>query len=133
MATSATVLLNRFSYPKVPGDQPWSQIDVTGPAAYVQMVPSSTPGVPPTGGQEIHAQDFGLQALEFVVAMGSQDGGYWGIIVPLGGSIATHKELTPGDDFDSVLLVWMDPTTGLQATAGDDLSTSTMRLLGVGR
>lgn len=132
MATSATILLNRFSYPKQPGDQPWSMIDVAGPAAYVEFAPSASPGTPPTGGQEIRAQDFGLQSLEFVMAMGSSDGVHSGVIVPLGGSLATHRELTPGDDFLAVALVWMEIATGQQAAAGD-LSTSTMRLLGIGR
>jgi hypothetical protein len=135
VATSAALLLTRFSYPKVPGDQPWSIIDVTGPASYTEVTPGSPgpPVVAPTGGQEIWAQDFGLQAFDFVVAMGSNDGQYAGVIVPVGGTVTAPGEFTPGGDFESLLLMWMDLSTGLEATAATDLSASFLRLLAIGR
>src|SRR5215467_8560245 len=80
----AAALLTRYSYPKVPGDQYESIIDVTGPASYTPLVPG-TPGppvTPPTGGQRITAQDFGLLALDLVVSMGSTDGGHYVVVVP---------------------------------------------------
>lgn len=128
MATSATQLLVRYSFPKVPGDQPWSIIDVTGPTAYTQLFPQP-PGTPPQGGQMLTAQDFGLQALDFVVAIGTGDGLYVGEIIPLGGNLVIPA-VFDGDDFAVFLLVWMQATGG-EATG--DLSASKMRLLGIGR
>ena len=65
MATSAAQLLSRFSYPKQPGDQPWSIIEVRGPQSYAQV--TGMPG----GGQQVTAADFGLQSLDFVIPMGT--------------------------------------------------------------
>ena len=72
MATS-TFLLTRYGYPKVPGDNPESIIDVVGPTAYVQLVAGSTgpPIVQPTGGQRIFASAFGLQSLDFEIGRAS--------------------------------------------------------------
>jgi len=133
MATSATNLLKRFSFPKVPGDQPWSIIDVAGPLSYVQLVPGAVgpPSTPPSGAQRVTAQDFGLQALDFVVAMANPLGLYFGLIVPLGGTL-TVPRLFLGDDMEAVLLVWM-LIAGGQAAAGTNLSTTRLRLLGIGR
>lgn len=119
MATSTTALLKRFSFPKVPGDQPWSIIDVTGPASYVQV----TPGNPPTGGQRVNAQDFGLQALDFVAAMASTSGQLFVNVIPLGVG-----------EYNSVLLQWMmSGATPEEAPAAGNLSTTTVRLLAIGR
>lgn len=132
MATSATLLLKRYSFPKVPGDQPWSIIDATGPAAYTALVPGTPgpPATPPSGAQRLTADDFGLQALDFVIALGTGNGLYSGVIVPLGGNLTTPVAFA-GDDFVAFLLVWKLVATGAQATG--NLSASKMRLLGIGR
>ena len=131
----ATALLTRYGYPKVPGDQPESIIDVTGPASYTPLVPG-TPGppvTPPTGGQRITAQDFGLQSLDFVVGMGSTGGGYFAVVVPeLIQPLPSPPLPTqlPDGTFAAVLLAWMQVAGG---QASGDLSKSTVRLLAIGR
>src|SRR5215471_21711463 len=108
----ATALLTRFSYPKVPGDQPESILDVTGPASYTPVTPG-TPGppiTPPTGGQRITAADFGLQSLDFVIAIGSTDGSYSVIVVPELIEPVPNPPLPtqlPDGTFSALRLVWM--------------------------
>lgn len=135
MASSVTVM-SRFSYPKVPGDQPWSVVDVTGPASYVAVLPAAAPPPPadeegtlpsaaPSGGQTVTAADFGLQSIDWVGAMGSDDGSYNVSVLP--------GDFSSGSPLDSVVLLWIDAATGLEVTAGTDLSASTVRLLAIGR
>ena len=116
----ATALMSRFSYPKVPGDGFWSIVDVTGPASYTQIA-----GTPPTGGQEVTAADFGLQSLDWVGAMGSDNGQYSVIVMPI--------PFASGAPLGSVLLLWSLATSGAQAAAGANLSARTVRLLAIGR
>ena len=132
----ATALLTRHGYPKVPGDQPESVLDVSGPAAYTPLVPGSPgpPITPPTGGQRITAQDFGLQSLDFVFGMGSTDGRYSVVIIPEliqppppSPPLATQL---PDGTFSAALLMWMNATGGTQATG--NLSQSTVRLFARG-
>lgn len=125
MATSATSLLKRYGYPKVPGDQPWSVLIVTGPANYTPVTPGSPgpPVVSPSGGQLIRAQDFGLQSFDFVVGMASNDGLYFVAVIPLGG----------GGEFNSVLLNWVEANPVEDVPPATNLSTSTVRLLAIGR
>lgn len=131
----ATALLTRFSYPKVPGDQPESIIDVTGPDTYTPLVPGdlgATPPIFPTGGQRITAQDFGLQSLEFVTAMGSNDGKMFAIVIPELFITPPSPPLPtqlPDGTFTAVLLAWMAITGG---QASGDLSDSTIRLFARG-
>jgi hypothetical protein len=133
---SATHLLLRYSYPKVPGDQQWSIIDVAGPTNYTPITQGAPgpPVVPVSGGQQIFAQDFGLQALDLVVAMGSQDGLYIVDVIPVngrpGGPITDYAV---GSDFNSVLLNWVELTTVEEAPPATNLSTSRVRLLAIGR
>jgi|SRR5215471_13002155 len=130
----ATALLTRFSYPKVPGDQPESILDVTGPASYTPVTPG-TPGppiTPATGGQRITAADFGLQSLEFVVSLGSTDGQYSVIVVPETTEPPPNPPLPtqlPDGTFSAVLLAWMQ-LGGAQASG--DLSQSAVRLFARG-
>jgi len=130
----ATTLLTRYGYPKVPGDQPESILDVSGPASYNPLV-AGTPGppiTPPSGGQRVTAQDFGLQSLDFVTGMGSTDGRFFVMVVPELISPAPNPLPTqlPDGSFSAVRLGWMQLTGG-QATG--DLSTSTVRLFARGR
>lgn len=127
----AVALLTRYGYPKVPGDQPESIVDVSGPPVYVPMVPGSPgpPIVPPSGGQLLHANDFGLQALAFVFGMASTDGKYFPLLVPLMVEPVPNPPLPtmlPDGSFATVILVWMNVVGGGQASG--DLSQSTIRL-----
>ena len=131
----AVALLTRYGYPKVPGDQPESIIDVSGPPVYVPMIPGSPgpPIVPPTGGQLLHANDFGLQSLAFVFGMASTDGKYFPLIVPLLIEPLPNPPLPtqlPDGSFATFILVWMNVTGGGQATG--DLTQSTIRLFARG-
>ena len=129
-------ILTRYGYPKVPGDSPESILDVPGPPTYTPLVAGSPgpPIVPPSGGQRITAQDFGLQTgLVSVVGLASQDGKYFPLIVPLMVEPAPNPPLPtqlPDGSFSTFLLVWVDVANGGQASG--DLSKSTIRLLARG-
>lgn len=131
----ATALLTRYGYPKVPGDQPESIIDVSGPTSYTPLVAGSPgpPITPPTGGQRITAEDFGLQSLDFVVGMGSTDGQYLVVVVPQLIEPLTSPPLPtqlPDGTFRAALLAWLELAGG---QASGDLSKSTVRLFARGR
>lgn len=136
----ATALLTRFGYPKVPGDQPESIIDVSGPKSYVDVywgTPLSSRGLGiGNGGQDIAAQDFGLQSLDFVTAMASTDGKYFVLVVPNLIQPLPNPPLPtqlPDGTFSKVTLIWMDVAANQQVGSGTDLSTSTVRLFARGR
>jgi|SRR6516165_8354423 len=116
------VVMSRFSYPKVPGDGPWSVVDVTGPTSYPFFV--GAPGGA-SGGQEISAADCGLQEIDFAISMGSNDGLYFAEVYP--------DHFSPGNPMRGVCLAWIVSSTGAQATGGTNLSGSTIRLLVIGR
>lgn len=125
-----TTVMSRFSYPKVPGDTPWSIIDVTGPASYVKVT-AGAGTTPPSGGQRITAADFGLQSLDWIGAMSSGNANFSVLVTPLG--------FFKGDIFTSILLRWttMTDVTGTmwaqEVAAGTNLSQATVRLLAIGR
>ena len=112
-----TELLLRFSYPKVPGDSPWSIVDLTGPSSYVQITPGDPgpPVTPPSGGQEIFPSDFGLQAFDIILSMASSDGKFAVELIPI---------LLGDDTFDKMLVMWIDLASMQQASSGQDLSQS---------
>jgi hypothetical protein len=132
----ATKLLTRFGYPKVPGDQPESIIDVNGPTAYQAFVPgdnTTTPVTHPSGGQRITAADFGLQSMDFVASMGSDDGRYYVIIIPELLVIPPGPPLPtqlPDGTFTAVHLIWIG--VGAATQASGDLSASSVRLFARG-
>ena len=128
-------ILTRYGYPKVPGDQPESITDVPGPAAYVPLVPGAPgpPVIPPSGGQVVTAEDFGLQSLDYVTAMGSQDGLYTVVVIPLTIEPWPNPPLVtqlPDGTFSKVLLKWV---TAAGAEASGNLSLSVVRLFARGR
>jgi len=112
-------ILNRFSYPKQPGDQPWCVADFWGPSNYTPV----TPGHPPTGGQRIAAQDFALVTIDWVLAMGDHTGDYSIVVIPANFEV--------GNAVDAVLLKWIT-ATGSQVAAGTDLSSFIVRLIASG-
>src|SRR5262249_37362825 len=116
----ATVM-SRFSYPKVPGDTLESMVDVTGPASYTQLVV----GTPPTGGQAVTATECGLQSIDWVQSMGSDNGQYDIVCVPVA--------FTLGNPLASVRLQWIISATGAEAAAAANLSARTVRLFVKGR
>jgi hypothetical protein len=113
--------MSRFSYPKVPGDGFQSVTDMTGPASYAVIVS----GTPPSGGQTMRASDFGLASLDWVKSMGSDNGQYVVICIPLG--------FSAGNPFTSFLLQWVTSATGAEVVAATNLSARTVRLFGFGR
>jgi hypothetical protein len=112
--------MSRFSYPKVPGDGPWSVVDVTGPASYAAMVP----GTPPTGGQLVTAADCGLTSIHWIQSMGSNNGQYDIVCYP--------AAFSAGNPMASVRLQWVTAATGAEVIAAVNLSTITVRLLVIG-
>ena len=132
----AAFLLTRYGYPKVPGDNPESIIDVSGPTAYVQLVAGSAgpPIVQPTGGQRMSASAFGLQSLDFVAAMGTASNGlYFVVVVPDLIQLQPPNLPTslPDGTFGAVRLAWM-LFAGGQVAASTNLSTSIIRLFARG-
>lgn len=123
MATAATTLLKRYSYPKPPGDAMESVIDVQGPTSYVAFA-AGVPPAPSTGGQLVMAKDFGLMGLDFVWDMAATNGLYQVAIVP-------DPALLTGEEFTQFRLVWLTGTG--QVTAGTNLSAYSVRLLTRGR
>jgi hypothetical protein len=126
----ATHILIRLSYPKQPGDTPWSIIDVDGPKSYVPVVEGDPgpPIVPATGGQDVFPSDFGMQSFHIVLAQGSTFASYEVVVIPM-------TVLPPGDDaFFVAKLMWFDIGDGtpVQVAAGFDLSKFSVRLLAIG-
>jgi hypothetical protein len=112
--------MTRFGYPKVPGDGPWSVVDLTGPASYAVVAG----GANPTGGQLVTAAECGLQSFDWLQGSGSNTGVYEVIVFPV--------PFSPGNVFSSARLMWITAATGAQVTAGTNLSTFTVRLLAIG-
>lgn len=107
------------SYPKQPGDQPWSIIDLRGPAAYQIFVPGTG------GGQTITAADFGLQSLDFVEIQASNTGAYHVEVVP--------NNFTVNGPFSSAQVIWLNVNSAGQAPAMANLTAQVVRLLAIGR
>lgn len=119
----ATVM-TRFSYPKSPGDQPWSIVDVTGPVSYVPVVS----GNPPTGGLRLTAADCGLQSIDWIMPMDLSNGQAFINCYP--------APFNPGNPLSAVVLQFMvmtgTPATPAEVGAGTNLSALTVRLLAIG-
>jgi hypothetical protein len=116
----ATVM-SRFGYPKIPGDSLWSVVDVTGPTSYTVI----TTGSPPTGGQLLAPADCGLQSIDWVQSLGSDDGQYDIVCVP--------GPFSAGNPLAGVRLQWIISATGAQVAGAVNLSSRTVRLLVIGR
>ncbi|HEY6370192.1 MAG TPA: hypothetical protein VIX37_06415 [Candidatus Sulfotelmatobacter sp.] len=115
----AAAIMSNFSYPKMPGDQPWSVVDVTGPASYVQIAPG------PIGGQQITAGDCGVESIDWAQATGASG-------TPLGYSVnVIPAQFAVGSPTSAVLLQWVNLNL-TEATQGQNLSTLTVRLLVIG-
>jgi hypothetical protein len=113
--------MSRFGYPKVPGDSLWSVVDVTGPASYTVI----TPGTPPTGGQLLTAADCGLQSMDWVQSMGSDNGTY--------DVACIAAPFSAGNPLPGVRLQWVTSAAGTEVTGGTALNARTVRLLVIGR
>lgn len=108
-------------YPAIPGDRPWSTIDVTGPVSYT-VISAATP---PTGGQTINASQFSLQTIEFIWATGS-DNGQYAVNVFLG-------KFTAGKGASTAKVQWLTAATGAEVAGTTDLSARSVRLFAIGR
>ena len=128
-------VLTRLSYPKQPGDQPWSILDIDGAAMAAASPPVTVPpivaGNPVRGGLLVLAQDFGLQELDFVWAMNSSDGftaNVYPIVIrkipPTG-----EADLTLGGTFDAVRVEFLDPDGEPETPE----RTTLIRLMATGR
>jgi hypothetical protein len=124
-ATGFSTLLTHYGYPKSPGDTPWAVLNVRGVGSYTQITPGVYPNAA-TGGQIVYAKDFGLSELDFVWAMGSQNGSF---LVNVFSGITS----APGEALTQVILQWKLANTGVEVGPGVDLAASTVRLLAVGR
>ena len=129
MAGITQILSQSENFPKVPGDQPWSVVDIAGPASYVQLVPAA-PIV--TGGQQIDKTVLGLATnVVFAAVLGSDDGTYYANVF--------LKPFIPGQPTGSgavaggIVLQWITAATGAEVSAGVVLSARTLRVLAIGR
>jgi hypothetical protein len=122
MAGITQVLSQSENFPKVPGDQPWSVVDVAGPSSYTAITPAD-PIV--TGGQQLAQSVFGLNTnIVFACSMGSDNGQYTVNVY--------HKTFVPGQPTTGgLVLQWIVAATGAEASG--DLSARTVRLLVIGR
>jgi hypothetical protein len=82
-------------------------------------------GTPPTGGQLVTATDFGLQSLDFVQCMGSDNGQYDIACFPV--------PFSPGNPMTQVRVQWILSATGAEAAGAANLSARTIRLWAMGR
>ena len=124
MAGITQVLSTAEGFPKPPGDQPWSVVDIAGPSSYTQLTPAN-PIV--TGGQQISGATLGLNtSVVFCCALGSDDGTY---IVNV-----FLKAFNPGQpSYTGVVLQWITAATGAEVAGAVNLSARTVRLLAIGR
>lgn len=108
-------------FPAVPGNKPFTIVDIPGPASYTQVGVAT----PPTGGVTINAADIGLTNIEFFMVLGSDNGQYGGEPIIdstfLGRGAATVR-------FLAYVL-----NTGAQVTGATDLSGRTFRVFAFGR
>lgn len=107
-------------YPAPPGNKPFSILDLTGPAAYDEIVQAT----PPTGGQLVTARQFGLTRIEAVFAVGSDDGQY--AVIPY------MNPLADGQPSESIRLMWVTADGGVEVVAATDLSDRKVRLFAIG-
>ena len=106
-------------YPGAQGHKIESVIEVLGLNPYVVI----TAGSPPTGGQPITAATFGLKAIDFCEASGSDDGTYdIRVFYPNGSSAKASPR---------VILQWITAATGVEIGA-INVSGRTIRLRAVG-
>ena len=117
--------------PSPPGDQPWTIIDIDGPASYTVI----TVATPPTGGQVIKATDIGMQTIDWAQAMGSDDGQYAGECYLVGGLANPRSGGKPNysQSGSQINLQWITAATGAEVTGTTDVSARRMRLLVLGR
>lgn len=120
-AAGTVTVMSRYSYPKSPGDERWSVVDVVGPASYTVV----TAGAPPTGGQVVPASAFGLQSIDAVFALAGTNG--------TNGVRVIANPYNFGDSMANVTLMWIVLATGAQATAASNMSAQTVRLIAIGR
>lgn len=104
------------------GDRPYAMTEVVGPASYVQVVV----GAAPSGGQAIDNTTFGLSAgMEGVEPIGASTTGTYEIVAIM----APFSALAPVNKW---ILRWIVSSTGVEANAGTNLSTETIRLRAFG-
>lgn len=117
--------------PSPPGDQPWTVIDIDGPASYTTI----TAATPPTGGQVIKATDIGMTTIDWAQCVGSDNGAYDGVCYIVGGlgnprSGGSPNYSQPGSQIN---LQWITAATGAEVSGSTNLSARHLRLLVMGR
>lgn len=108
-------------YPQPRGRKLESVATLAGPASYAVVVP----GASPTGGQLVNnlQQVFGFNYVDFVDAAGDGTGTYRVNVIFVG---------QPQQGAPQFRLQWIVAATGAEVTAATNLSTFSVRLLGVG-
>lgn len=108
-------------YPQARGRKMEAVATLAGPASYVQVVP----GASPTGGQLVNnlQQLFGFNYVDFVDAQGDGTGTYTVNVIFIG---------QPAQGVNQFRLQWIVTLTGAEVAAAVNLSTFSVRLLGVG-
>ena len=116
-------VLTNEQFPCVPGNLPWTVVDIVGPTSYTQV----TPGSPPTGGQAISISALGLPvSVIWAQTMGSDDGTY--DVVAL---LSPFNSLAGSQT--GIILEWITAATGTQVSGATNLSARTVRVMAIGR
>ena len=96
-----------------------SVFEFTGPASYTQV----TNGTPPTGGQSLPANGFGMKFIEWMEC-GLSNNGQFTVEVTYAG---------PTGAVANVIARWIVSATGAEVAATTNLSTFRVRALVIGR
>lgn len=113
----AATVMTGFLYPKPPGDQPWSVVDIQGSASYDSIINAN-------GGQRVTAAQCGLESIDWAMVMGVGVSTMLRVIVSLAG-------FNKGSPASGLILQWM--TTSGEVPQGSNLSTLRVRLLAIGQ
>lgn len=100
-------------YPAPPGNKLATVCKIVGPSTYAAV----TTGSPPTGGQDVTAEDLGMVAVESVAPSASDDGQYF--VYPIFPD-------NPARAVSTFKLMWITAAGGAEASG--DLSSRSVRL-----
>lgn len=119
MANSGLI---KGEYPQPCGRKLQAVANIAGPASYTQV----TTGTPPTGGQQITADQiktlFGFNYVDYIDVSASTDGQYDVTVI--------YPDSNTG--VNTIRLLWTTAATGAQVAGGTNLSGVSIRAMAIG-
>jgi len=109
-------LLSDGYYPAPPGGRLEGVATHAGPASYVEIVVAS----PPTGGDTLNANEFGLKFFDSVEVLGCSDDGQFSAYPVWNKGIRSRPS--------SVKLLWFTADGGVEVVATTNLSARSLRI-----